>query len=142
MKMENMAETIYIHHGSDRFDSYHLSLRKMVTGCRNRRKVQVCGRSEDYFGWVEWCRDKPNAGNEELLIATEGYLELLLPDIIIKCVGLVLALAVYPPIMMYSVLIAAAYIITLKAVIDRKAKRKLEEICLWTKKEYVVELKA
>ena len=44
--------------------------------------------------------------------------------------------------MMYSVLIAAAYIITLKAVIDRKAKRKLEEICLWTKKEYVVELKA
>lgn len=74
--------------------------------------------------------------------ARKGYRKLLLPDIIIKCVGLVLALAVYPPIMMYSVLIAAAYIITLKAVIDRKAKRKLEEICLWTKKEYVVELKA
>ena len=72
----------------------------------------------------------------------QSTVELLLPDIIIKCVGLVLALAVYPPIMMYSVLIAAAYIITLKAVIDRKAKRKLEEICLWTKKEYVVELKA
>lgn len=65
--------------------------------------------------------DKPNAGNQELLAATEGYRKLLLPDIIIKCIGLVLALTVYPPVMMYSVLIAAAYIITLKAMLDRKA---------------------
>ena len=57
-------------------------------------------------------------------MATEGYRKLLLPDIIIKCVGLILALAIYPPIMMYSVLLAAAYIISLKAIIDAKAKDK------------------
>ena len=66
--------------------------------------------------------DKPNKDNKELLKATAGYRKLLLPDIAIKVLGLILAVTVYPPIMMYSVLIAAAYILTLKAVLDRKKK--------------------
>ena len=66
--------------------------------------------------------DKPNKDNKELLKATAGYRKLLLPDIAIKVLGLILAVTVYPPIMMYSVLIAATYILTLKAVLDRKKK--------------------
>ena len=66
--------------------------------------------------------DKPNKDNKKLLEATAGYRKLLLPDIAIKVLGLILAVTVYPPIMMYSVLIAAAYILTLKAVLDRRKK--------------------
>lgn len=53
---------------------------------------------------------RPNAGNAELVEVTEAYRRALLPDIAIKCVGLVLCLTVYPPLMMYSVLAAALYI--------------------------------
>lgn len=63
--------------------------------------------------------DKPNEDNKELLLATEAYRRLLIPDIAIKAVGFVLATTVYPPIMMYSVLLAAAYIITLKHFKDK-----------------------
>ena len=56
--------------------------------------------------------DKPNIDQKELLEATAQYRKLLIPDLIIKGVGLILSLIVYPPIMMYSVLIAAFYIIT------------------------------
>ena len=66
--------------------------------------------------------DKPNKDNRELPEATAGYRKLLIPDIAIKVLGLILAVTVYPPIMMYIVLIAAAYILTLKAVLDRKKK--------------------
>lgn len=65
--------------------------------------------------------DKPNRDAEDLLTATSAYRRLLLPDIGIKIAGLILALLVYPPIMMYSVLIAAAYILTMKWVTDRKS---------------------
>ena len=53
--------------------------------------------------------DKPNFGNEVLLSQTESYRKMLLPDICIKVLGLILGLLVYPPIMMFSVLIAATY---------------------------------
>ena len=56
--------------------------------------------------------DKPNIDQKELLEATAQYRKLLIPDLIIKGVGLILSLILYPPIMMYSVLIAAFYIIT------------------------------
>ena len=56
--------------------------------------------------------DKPNMDQKELLEATAQYRKLLIPDLIIKGVGLILSLILYPPIMMYSVLIAAFYIIT------------------------------
>lgn len=76
---------------------------------------------------INWCLhkalDKPNADNKELLALTESYRKLLIPDILIKVIGMVLALTVYPPIMSYSVLIAAAYIISLKHMIDKKKKR-------------------
>ena len=49
--------------------------------------------------------DKPNEDNKELLLATEAYRRLLIPDIAIKAVGFELATTVYPPIMMYSVLL-------------------------------------
>ena len=51
--------------------------------------------------------DKPNIDQKELLEATAQYRKLLIPDLIIKGVGLILSLILYPPIMMYSVLIAA-----------------------------------
>ena len=53
--------------------------------------------------------DKPNMDQKELLEATAQYRKLLIPDLIIKGVGLILSLIVYPPIMMYSILIAAFY---------------------------------
>lgn len=66
--------------------------------------------------------DRPNEDVPVLLAATVNYRKLLVPDIAIKCVGLVLALTVYPPIMMYSVLLAAVYILSMKAYTDRKMK--------------------
>ncbi len=64
--------------------------------------------------------DKPNQDQVELLKETETYRKLLIPDILIKCVGFILALIIYPPIMMYSVLAAAAYIIPLKTIKEKK----------------------
>lgn len=64
--------------------------------------------------------DKPNQDQVELLKETAAYRKLLIPDILIKCVGFILALIIYPPIMMYSVLVAAAYIITLKTIREKK----------------------
>lgn len=65
--------------------------------------------------------DTPNEDTEDLLVATKTYRKMLLPDIAIKMIGLVLSLTLYPPIMMYSVLVAAAYILTTKYRINRKA---------------------
>ena len=64
--------------------------------------------------------DKPNIDQKELLEATAQYRKLLIPDLIIKGVGLILSLILYPPIMMYSVLIAAFYIITLKTLSEKR----------------------
>ena len=64
--------------------------------------------------------DKPNIDKKELLEATAQYRKLLIPDLVIKGVGLILSLTVYPPIMMYSVLVAAFYIITLKALSEKR----------------------
>lgn len=66
--------------------------------------------------------DRPNQDAVDLLTATRLYRKMLLPDISIKCVGLVLSLTVYPPLMMYSVLVAAAYILTRKRIADRKLR--------------------
>lgn len=68
--------------------------------------------------------DKPNQDNVELLEVTDTYRRMLAPDIGIKIVGLILALTVYPPIMMYSVLLAAVYIISRKHISARKAEKK------------------
>ena len=46
--------------------------------------------------------DKPNQDQVELLKETEAYRKLLIPDILIKCVGFILALIIYPPIMVTS----------------------------------------
>lgn len=67
--------------------------------------------------------DKPNKDNPELLEATKAYRKMLAPDIGIKILGLILALTVYPPIMMYSVLVAAAYIIPMKHIADKKQQK-------------------
>ena len=64
--------------------------------------------------------DKPNIDQKELLEATAQYRKSLIPDLIIKGVGLILSLILYPPIMMYSVLIAAFYIITLKTLYEKR----------------------
>ena len=64
--------------------------------------------------------DKPNIDQKELLEATVQYRKLLIPDLIIKGVGLILSLILYPPIMMYSVLIVAFYIITLKTLSEKR----------------------
>ena len=65
--------------------------------------------------------DKPNIDQKELLEATAQYRKFLIPDLIIKGVGLILSAIVYPPIMMYSVLIAAFYVITLKTLSEKKS---------------------
>lgn len=65
--------------------------------------------------------ERPNSDVPALVSATRAYCRMLLPDIAIKCVGLVLAIAVYPPLMMYSVLVAAVYILTRKHQADRRA---------------------
>lgn len=57
---------------------------------------------------------KADADNDELSETIDSYLKGLLPDIGIKCAGLVLAITVYPPLMMYSVLAAAAFILTVQ----------------------------
>lgn len=56
--------------------------------------------------------DKPNRDVPELLSATAAYRALLLPDILIKTLGLVIAFAFWPPAMMFSVLFAAVFILT------------------------------
>lgn len=62
--------------------------------------------------------DVPNQDIPELLKATESYRRMLLPDIVIKCIGFIIAITFYPPVMMYSVLIAAVYILTRKKFAD------------------------
>lgn len=63
---------------------------------------------------------KPNDDSDELKEAVSSYLKNLFPDICIKCAGLILAITVYPPIMMYSVLTAAVFILTAQHVSRRK----------------------
>lgn len=65
--------------------------------------------------------ERPNRDVPELVSATRAYCRMLLPDIAIKCVGLVLAVAVYPPLMMYSVLVAAVYILARKHLAEHRA---------------------
>lgn len=56
--------------------------------------------------------DQPNAEVKELLAMTRSYRKMLVPDLLIKIAGFVLAITVYPPCMMYAVLISAAYALT------------------------------
>lgn len=58
--------------------------------------------------------DKPNNENKELLSITKGFRRLLLIDIAIKIVGLIIAVTIYPPAMMISVLLAAMFITIMK----------------------------
>lgn len=62
--------------------------------------------------------DIPNADIPELLTATSTYREILIPDILIKCVGFLIAMLFYPPVMMYSVFAAAIYILTRKKFVN------------------------
>lgn len=55
--------------------------------------------------------DRPNKDNPELLKSTAAYRKILIPDILIKIAGLLLAVFVWPPFMTVSVLAAAAFII-------------------------------
>lgn len=56
--------------------------------------------------------DGANRDNAVLLEATAAYRKLLIPDIIMKIIGLLLSIFVYAPIMMYVVLGVAVYIMT------------------------------
>lgn len=60
--------------------------------------------------------DEPNRENPALLEATAAYRKLLIPDIMIKIIGLVLSIFVYAPIMMYVVLGLAIYIMTSRRI--------------------------
>ena len=72
--------------------------------------------------------DKPNKDVEELLKASSDYIKILLPDIIIKIIGLILALFIYLPIMMYSVLLAAIYTISMKHINEKRNYNKDHKI--------------
>lgn len=67
---------------------------------------------------------KPNQDSGELSEVIDSYLKTLLPDIGIKCAGLVLAIAVYPPLMMYGVLAAAAFILTAHHAANGRQKKE------------------
>lgn len=73
---------------------------------------------------LHYALDRPNRDVPELLAVSRGYRKMLAPDIGIKVVALILAITVYPPIMMYGVLVAAAYIITLKHFADKKIHKR------------------
>jgi len=93
----------------------------LVSTYFNNRTIQVfygiIGIVTTVFNWfLHKSLESPNSDNKELIVAIEVYRKLLIPDIVIKIIGLILAVLVYPPIMMYSVLIAAAYIITFKHI--------------------------
>ena len=68
--------------------------------------------------------DIPNKDNKELLEITAEYRKLLLPDIGIKVAGMILGMLLYPPLVSYSVLIAAAYIIGLRQFFLAKRIKK------------------
>ncbi|SKC60451.1 Uncharacterized membrane protein [[Eubacterium] yurii] len=93
----------------------------LVSTYFNNRTIQVfygiIAIVTTVFNWfLHKSLESPNSDNKELIVAIEVYRKLLIPDIVIKIIGLILAVLVYPPIMMYSVLIAAAYIITFKHI--------------------------
>lgn len=67
--------------------------------------------------------EKPNKDVPALLEASRAYRRLLIPDITIKAIGFILAITLYPPTMMYSVLLAAVYILVMKALGERRAGR-------------------
>lgn len=56
--------------------------------------------------------DEPNRENKRLLNVTKSYRQLLWQDVVIKLLGLILAVTVYPPSMMISVLVAAVFIMS------------------------------
>lgn len=58
--------------------------------------------------------DKPNKENKELLGVTKKFRKVLIIDIIIKIIGLILAVLIYPPAMMISVIISALFTMTSK----------------------------
>lgn len=70
--------------------------------------------------------DSPNSENSTLLDATRIYRKLLIPDIIFQIIALILAITVYPPIMMYGTLIASGYVQLAKIILYRKDKDKTE----------------
>ena len=67
--------------------------------------------------------EKADPSNLELARITRSYRRALIPDILIKLVGLALAFLVYPQSMMYSVLAAAAYMFLFRSVQSRKEKK-------------------
>ena len=73
--------------------------------------------------------ERPNAGNTEMIMLTKEYRRLMIPDIIIKVIGLILALTVYPSGMMIAVFVAISYFQIAKIVAARRRKKKaIEEL--------------
>lgn len=70
--------------------------------------------------------DEPNSENEELLKLSEQFRMSLIVDVIIKLIGLILALTIYPRAMMISVLTAGTYttFVRIASGIKRKNKKK------------------
>ncbi len=68
--------------------------------------------------------DEPNSDNEELLRLSEQFRMSLIVDVIIKLVGLILALTIYPRAMMMSVLTAATYTTFVRIASGIKKKNK------------------
>ena len=67
--------------------------------------------------------EKPNAGNAAFLKKARDYRSILLPDLLIKVTGLILAVTVYPQSMVYSVLLAAIYMQCAKIVYHVRKKK-------------------
>ncbi len=68
---------------------------------------------------------KADRDNKKLQEAVKAYQNMLKPDIALKILALILSLTIYPPIMMYGVLISAAYVLTMKHRYEVKNKHSL-----------------
>lgn len=67
--------------------------------------------------------DKPNSENKQLLQMTKTFRRNLFCDVIIKIIGLVIAVTIYPPAMMISVIVAASFTIITGVVGTIKQKK-------------------
>lgn len=77
---------------------------------------------------LHWVIDHSNRDNPVLLTITYSYRRELIPDISIKIAGLVLSLTVWAPAMMWSVLVAAAVILTEQRLTRKKTAAYLDQI--------------
>lgn len=80
--------------------------------------VTICVR------WNYKTLSKADKNNTKLKQDIEGYVGSLYADIIIKFLGILVAILFYPPMVMYSILIAALWIILNRFSLMKRGTKK------------------